>query len=170
MHLEGFGLRRLTEFLPLAELSVMAFAARVPHPVLLMKLSKELLYKNDHSGTMNVSLLHPDGDSEEFIVPLARKGAEGTPQPLSIGRAFTSDVVLPFETVSRCHAMFSRSPTGECFLTDQASKNGTWLNTQRLNAHQSFPLKDGDTLRFGDAEGRFLTPESFQKVLAQLWG
>lgn len=50
--------------------------------------------------------------------------------------------------VSRRHAMLRRSDAGFDVM-DLASRNGTWLNAERLAANQPYPLKSGSQLRIG---------------------
>jgi len=50
--------------------------------------------------------------------------------------------------VSRRHALIKRTATG-FEVTDLASRNGTWLNTERLTPHQPYPLVSGSLLRLG---------------------
>lgn len=50
--------------------------------------------------------------------------------------------------VSRRHALIKRTATG-FDVTDLSSRNGTWLNTQRLIPHKPYPLESGSLLRLG---------------------
>ncbi len=50
--------------------------------------------------------------------------------------------------VSRQHAIIFRSDNG-CFLQDQGSTNGTWLNEKHLIAHKLYALESGDLVRLG---------------------
>jgi pSer/pThr/pTyr-binding forkhead associated (FHA) protein len=80
----------------------------------------------------------PDGQHQEF--ELARSS-------ILLGRATTSDVVLPDARASRTHARIDCSVTG-CTLVDLGSANGTWLKGQRVT---SANLAPGDTLTIGDS-------------------
>ncbi len=51
--------------------------------------------------------------------------------------------------VSRRHAKIVRRDGGTLNLVDQESDNGTFLNGQRLVAHQPRILRDGDEIRLG---------------------
>jgi adenylate cyclase len=64
-----------------------------------------------------------------------------------LGRATTSDVVLPDARASRTHARLDCSVSG-CTLVDLGSANGTWLEGQRIT---SAVLAPGDTLTIGDS-------------------
>lgn len=50
--------------------------------------------------------------------------------------------------VSRRHALIRRTATG-FEVIDLSSRNGTWLNTERLTPNQPYPLKSGSLLRLG---------------------
>lgn len=86
-------------------------------------------------GEPCVWLEKPDG----FCVPL-----EGN---LSIGRAPQSGLQLYDEAVSRRHAMVHAQGKSEFWLVDLGSRNGSYVNAQRV--HQAVKLRDGDELRIG---------------------
>ncbi len=68
---------------------------------------------------------------------------------VSIGRAETNDIALPFDpTVSRLHAVIVRYRGGWC-LRDLGSGNGTYLNGQRVLTEQM--LRPDDEIRVGTA-------------------
>ena len=50
--------------------------------------------------------------------------------------------------VSRRHALIKRTATG-FEVNDLSSRNGTWLNTERLIPHKPYPLASGSLLRLG---------------------
>jgi DNA-binding winged helix-turn-helix (wHTH) protein len=63
-----------------------------------------------------------------------------------LGRHESCDVRLAASGVSRRHARIYVSETDEV-LADLGSKNGTWLNAQRIE--QPSPLQDGDQIKIG---------------------
>jgi pSer/pThr/pTyr-binding forkhead associated (FHA) protein len=68
---------------------------------------------------------------------------------VSIGRAETNDIALPYDpTVSRLHAVIVRYRGGWC-LRDVGSGNGTYLNGQRVLTEQL--LRPDDEIRVGAA-------------------
>jgi pSer/pThr/pTyr-binding forkhead associated (FHA) protein len=86
--------------------------------------------------------LYLDGDGRQRIVELS----DG--RPLCIGRLASSDIALPWDTeVSRAHAMLE--PVGEewTLVDDGLSRNGSYVNGQRVRARQR--LADGDTITVG---------------------
>ena len=52
--------------------------------------------------------------------------------------------------VSGTHARLQKNPTGAWEIVDLDSSNGTYLNRQKLTAHQPAAFKVGDTLAFYD--------------------
>lgn len=59
---------------------------------------------------------------------------------ITIGRASSCDVRLPFPIVSSHHLTLERDALGMYQLTDMGSTNGTHLNGQRLNPNQPIKL------------------------------
>lgn len=62
--------------------------------------------------------------------------------------------------VSRKHAAIVRKEGGSLQIVDRGSPNGTFLNGQRLIAHQPRILRDGDEVRLG----RLILQVQFEKV------
>ena len=52
--------------------------------------------------------------------------------------------------VSSYHAELLLLDNGEILLTDKGSRNGTYLNDQRLQPNKDIPVKRGDAIRFAD--------------------
>ena len=69
--------------------------------------------------------------------------AEGS--EITIGRE-GADVVLPSSKISKLHAVFAMGG-GLPSLSD-CSKNGTWLNGNRLKPREPVPVDAGDTMQF----------------------
>lgn len=84
-----------------------------------------------------------DGETA-FRIPLSRF-------PALIGREAGIAVSLHSHTVSRRHAEITRQ-NGQLLLRDLGSRNGTFLNHERVTDAE--PIAHGDVLRFGDVELR----------------
>ncbi len=69
-------------------------------------------------------------------------------QALIIGRDPHCHLVLSDPTVSARHAQITLTPSGY-LLTDLGSRNGTWVNGQRVQHHL---LRPGDWVRLGNTE------------------
>jgi two-component system, cell cycle response regulator len=81
-------------------------------------------------------------------------GIPGTMHPLdergtSLGRSVENSLQLSDSTVSRRHAFVSIDSKGGFRIKDDGSTNGTFLNGQRIPAHSSRPLDDGDRIQLG---------------------
>jgi FHA domain-containing protein/zinc ribbon protein len=64
---------------------------------------------------------------------------------MTIGRSPEAEIFLDDVTVSRDHAMLVQR-SGEWFLDDSGSLNGTYVNRRRIDSHR---LVDGDELQIG---------------------
>jgi pSer/pThr/pTyr-binding forkhead associated (FHA) protein len=68
-----------------------------------------------------------------------------TGERLVIGRSPDAEIFLDDVTVSRDHAVLVRR-SGEWYLDDSGSLNGTYVNRRRIESHR---LEDGDELQIG---------------------
>ncbi len=66
----------------------------------------------------------------------------------TIGRSPECDLHLPFEGISRCHARFLKTASGDWTLEDMGSKNGTQLNDRLVTSPQS--VNHGDIVWLGN--------------------
>ncbi|MGQ0506185.1 MAG: FHA domain-containing protein [Myxococcaceae bacterium] len=110
------------------------------------------------------STLQRPASNRQVIAPLSRRFSLPT-QPFVLGRGVRSDVVLPFETVSRTHAFIDERTPGEYLIYDNHSRNGVILNGELLPPDQWVSLPDDAMLMFGELEISFLVKES---LLAEL--
>ncbi len=87
-----------------------------------------------------------------------------------VGRSQDNGIRFADLGVSRRHATIVSDASGEAWVTDLGSSNGTFLNGDRLPAHTPHQLRDGDRLRIGTAVVvKFVrldsTDERFQREL-----
>lgn len=75
---------------------------------------------------------------------------------VTIGRTTEADIVLDNPSVSRIHAVVELE-SGENYITDISSTNGTWVNGQRISSRTW--LKDKDHIMIG----KFQMVESFEE-------
>ena len=68
-----------------------------------------------------------------------------THHPMVIGRHTNSDIMIEQPTVSRRHALISKTPRG-VVLRDLHSANGTYVN-DRIIGTEEYLLKNGDRIR-----------------------
>jgi predicted component of type VI protein secretion system len=76
-----------------------------------------------------------------------------------VGRRDASDLVLDWDDqVSRLHAVFERVEQDWTVVDDGLSRNGTFVNGERLTGRRR--LSDGDTVRFGGTTMTFRSPQA----------
>jgi hypothetical protein len=91
----------------------------------------------------------PSGDSDCLLI--SRGQDEGdlvelTSDIVSVGRHEDSVVVLDDVSVSRHHAVFTRTASGRWTVRDLNSLNGTYVNGERVD---EVVLRSGDEIRVG---------------------
>lgn len=74
----------------------------------------------------------------------------------TVGRSDDNNLVLPDRWISRNHAMIQVMETGDFYLIDLGSRNGSFVNGRRVSVPVT--LRDGDLLTFGQTELRFRCP------------
>lgn len=94
-------------------------------------------------------------ETELFPLLIASDGTEiKLARPLTrVGRLPESDLQVDDENVSRRHAQLERNESGQVLLRDLDSRNGSWVNNQRIGT--PVILEDGDKVRFGDVTFTF---------------
>lgn len=99
---------------------------------------------------------------------LQKRAGSPFPHMINLGRAPNCDVVLLLPTVSKLHAYFQLGPSG-WGLVDSRSRNGTFINGERLEAGEARALREGDLLSFGKEalSFRFCSPEQLCVELRQ---
>jgi pSer/pThr/pTyr-binding forkhead associated (FHA) protein len=80
----------------------------------------------------------------------------------TVGRSSDNDVVVPDAHVSRRHCALLVHCRSACELFDTASKNGTFLNGNRLSGPQ--PLRSGDEIRLNNHQFVFLSQRDLPAV------
>lgn len=76
----------------------------------------------------------------------------------TVGRSDDNNLVLPDRWISRNHAMLQGMEDGSFYLIDLGSRNGTFINGQRVTVPVT--LKDGDSIIFGQTELTFSHPKA----------
>lgn len=74
----------------------------------------------------------------------------------TIGRSDDNNFVLPDRWISRNHAMLQCMETGDFYLIDLGSRNGSFVNGRRVSIPVT--LRHGDNLTFGQTELEFFAP------------
>src|SRR5207247_5136728 len=80
----------------------------------------------------------------------------------SLGRSDANQVAIADDPVSRRHALIQVQGENEFWLVDFGSRNGTYLNDQRIV--RPTRLRHRDRIKVGHAEFAFHQPQSVQRV------
>jgi pSer/pThr/pTyr-binding forkhead associated (FHA) protein len=76
---------------------------------------------------------------------------------ITVGRTTWADIPLPWDDqVSRLHAQFERVADDWTLVDEGLSRNGTFVNGQRIEGRRR--LGDGDELRFGGTKALYRSP------------
>jgi adenylate cyclase len=78
----------------------------------------------------------------------------------TIGRSEDNNFVLNDRWISRNHAMLQCMETGEFYLIDLGSRNGSFVNGRRVSIPVT--LHNGDRLTFGQTELEFYSPSTVE--------
>ena len=76
----------------------------------------------------------------------------------TVGRSDDNNFVIPDRWISRNHAMLQCMETGEFYLIDLGSRNGSFVNGRRVSVPVT--LRHGDHLTFGQTELDFYCPST----------
>jgi hypothetical protein len=99
----------------------------------------------------NAFLAYRDGLGDLRLIPIEDRTR------VTIGRTADNDVVLDADPqVSRAHATVERSGGGWAVVDDGMSRNGSFVNGERVHRHQR--LADDDVLRVGNTTILFRCP------------
>lgn len=99
-------------------------------------------------------LVYLDGSRRQRIVELGPRVST-----LSIGREARSDISLPWDTeVSRAHAVLERVGDSWTLLDDGLSRNGSYVNGQRVHGRRR--LEGGDTVTIGGTSLVFVAAQA----------
>ena len=140
---------------------------KYPHPVLVWEPPKVAIAIEitDVSGLG----LDPGSERGAAVAIEVVKGSlpNAFPFGVTIGHAENNDVVVRHPLVSRFHAYVQQQANRKRFLVDTGSKNGTWLDGQRLVPSRPAELPSFAVLRLGQLELTYLEPEQLAGWLAR---
>jgi len=71
---------------------------------------------------------------------------------LKVGRSASCDIVLPSENVSALHAEILILDSGEIFIEDKNSSNGTKVGNKKITPNTEVPIRRGDYVVLADME------------------
>lgn len=173
----------LDDYLPLRRsLSRQDFLRRHPYPFLIenVRLLRESEKKTLDFATVQINFNDPApppaagtaGTQKCAVRRIVKQESNAFDGMVNVGRTATNDIALDLQAVSKFHAYFTRDgATGNCYLTDPGSTNGTYVRGLRLNPRERKQLGDGDEIGFGDqATFAFYYPGGFYDLLGRLPG
>jgi hypothetical protein len=117
----------------------------------------------------NLSTLEMFEVASLMVLPLKKRPAKSPAGPdgrIWIGRGLGCDIVLPFEAVSRAHAVLERVD-GAFVLCDTGSSNGTYVEDEPLAPGTRRALPDGACIFFGSVEVKFIRAEMLERELSR---
>lgn len=128
--------------------------ARSAHPPAGERAISEMKARIEAERAGLPFLLYRDGDGGQGLFSF-----EPGLEQASVGRGRSADLVLDWdEQVSRLHARFERGADHWAIVDDGLSRNGTFVNGERLSGRRR--LSDGDDLRFGATAMTFRAPRA----------
>jgi adenylate cyclase len=80
----------------------------------------------------------------------------------TVGRNDDNNFVLTDRWISRNHAMLQQMETGEFYLIDLGSRNGSFVNGRRVSIPVT--LRNGDRVIFGQTEMEFYNPTASHRL------
>ena len=83
------------------------------------------------------------------VFPVVKALNNPWPERISVGRARNNDIVLPDSSVSKLHAHFKLNKAKEVSVVDAGSRNGTRVNTRKVETGDVVRVHVGDTITFG---------------------
>jgi pSer/pThr/pTyr-binding forkhead associated (FHA) protein len=126
----------------------MALSPLAPHSASPAELQERL--EAERRG--HPFLVYRDGGGNQQIIDLG-----DAPDQATVGRRPSNVISLGWDVnVSRVHAQLERVGDSWTVSDDGLSRNGTWVNTERISGRRV--LHDGDILRFGDTLIAFRDP------------
>jgi hypothetical protein len=160
------------------------FLAAYPNPVLVHHFGRDALgaaarveaiagaakFRTDRPrrGASGGALAGDRSDLEAAVHPLKKRPGNPYPDTITVGRAETNDVVLPYDDLSKLHAYFTRAPEGTLLVADAGSTNGTWLGGERLAPNATRRVAARDPLTLGEHELEIFAPPALADWLATL--
>lgn len=100
-----------------------------------------------------------------YVIVAPQAGGSGGEVEVTFGRSRSCDVRIDNDSVSKVHArmIFDRH-SGDYFLVDEGSRNGSCINGEPLEPSVRTPIWSGAYLSFGDALYVFIDPPTLRKL------
>jgi pSer/pThr/pTyr-binding forkhead associated (FHA) protein len=100
--------------------------------------------------------------SDPLVFLVRKTGEPNALVDVSVGRTPNNDIIIDDGSVSRFHAVLRHDErSGQWWLIDVGSSNGTFARGERLEPRVPFELGFEEPLVLGSVSVRFLMPEAF---------
>jgi len=160
---------RLSEAYFCRQIGPFALVQKPPKPVveqMAMRLGAQRTAVAQGMGSLEAiqvsMLLNFDVLQVATLPPLRSQDA------LKVGRLPSCELVINDPSVSKQHAELRwHGPASTCCVKDLQSTNSTYVNGQTLSPGQEYILRDGDLVRFGDADFAFFLAKSLHTRLTR---
>ncbi|MFK8001269.1 MAG: FHA domain-containing protein [Polyangiales bacterium] len=100
------------------------------------------------------------------VLSLKKRPGGLFPRQIGLGRTANVDLRIVHPSISKYHAFFV-AREGGWQLSDASSKNGTFLDGERLVPKTPIVLPDQARIRFGEVELFFLLPEAVSRYASE---
>jgi hypothetical protein len=105
-------------------------------------------------------------DPTTLVAPLEKSPRNPYDGFLFLGRASTCDVIIRDSSISKTHAVIEPD-AGKWRIRDNRSRNGTWLNGERLKPNERLDLTSGDVVILGSYPIYFVLSAELMRILAR---
>ena len=119
--------------------------------------------------------LSPTAETESqvagtLVIEVRKQAGSGPANTVFIGRAANNDIIFPEKAVSKLHAYFLQSESGDSYeIVDADSTNSTRVNSLCLASYQNQPLNNQDRIDFGPSiRTMYMTTRGFYDFLQHL--
>lgn len=148
----------------------MDLAATCTEPVIMMvsevPIDNEIPFTTRHSSEVE-SIKDRQSKALELmpahgLVYFLRKRTDGVfGDKIGLGRTRNVDICIPSGKVSKYHAYFTRRSDGTWSLTDAKSKNGTFVDGERMPAGVALTLRSTQSVGIAGIEFAYLLAADF---------
>jgi hypothetical protein len=105
-------------------------------------------------------------DAGTVVAPIAKRAGNPYGDFVFAGRAVTSDIVIDDPSVSKSHAAFRHDdgPKGGWHVKDNRSRNGTYLDGNKLESGAWVVIPNGAQITFGGVAAYFVDAEGLAAI------
>jgi hypothetical protein len=173
--------KKLAHYMPVVEsASVDEFCQKFPRGFLLERFEtifdKDVIFqfstRQFTNEDLNMCLINGQNDTHILEARLIeinkRKGNDEF--IVTIGRSSSNDIVLYNKNISKSHAFLYFPPDEKTiYIADVGSRNCSFVNDQKINPYEIYPLAENDEISFGpQTKVIYLSAAGFYQLLANI--